>query len=177
PITPQTVTRCDDLAASIFNPDSYGYGRADRDVDVSQALQACRAAVADAPQSARLAYQLARVEALAEEAVQSVARLASPLLADYPPAMLALADAFEDARGVAGNTERASDLRQAAAEAGYAPAMLAVARETQNAYSAALVRSEVSVDVEGQVLDPMLAQLIEIGHVPAYNLYNDYILR
>ena len=177
PITPQTATRCDDLAANIFNPDSYGYGRADRDIDVSQALNACRAAVADAPQSARLAYQLARVEALAEEAVQSVARLASPLLADYPPAMLVLADAFEDARGVAGNAERAAELRQAAAETGYAPAMLAVARETENAYSGALVRGEVSVDVEGQVLDPWLAQLIEIRHVPAYSLYNGYILR
>lgn len=177
PLTPQTATRCDDLAADIFNPDSYGFGRADRDVDVSEALEACRAAVADAPQSARLAYQLARVEALAEEAVQSVARLASPLLADYPPAMLALADAFEDARGVAGSTERAAELRQAAAETGYAPAMLAVARGNEDAYTAALLQGEVNSDVEGQVLDPMLEQLIENGHMPAYGVYNRHILR
>jgi TPR repeat protein len=177
PITPQTATRCDDLAANIFNPDSYGYGRTNRDIDVSEALEACLEAVANTPQSARLAYQLARVEALAEDAVQSVARLASPLLADYPPAMLALADAFEDARGVAGNAERASQLRRAAAATGYVPALLAVAHENDDAYRAALLRGEASSDVEGQELDPMLAQLIEVGHVPAYGLYNAYILR
>jgi len=177
PITPQTATRCDDLAADIFNPDSYGYGLAARDIDVSEALDVCREAVANAPQSARLAFQLARVEALAEEAVQSVARLASPLLADYPPAMLALADAFEDARGVTGNIERASQLRRAAAESGYAPALLAVAHENEDAYRAALLEGEATADVEGQVLDPLLEQLIEIGHVPAYGTYNAYILR
>ncbi|MEO0383025.1 MAG: hypothetical protein AAF234_05670 [Pseudomonadota bacterium] len=177
PITPQTATLCDDLAANIFNPDSYGYGRLSRDIDVSEALEACVAAVADAPESARLAYQLARVEALAEEAVQSVARLASPLLADYPPAMLALADAFEDARGVAGSAERASELRQAAAETGYVSAVFAVASENEDAYRAALLQGEVSSDVEGQVLDPMLEQLIENGHVLAFELYSDYILR
>lgn len=175
PITPQTATLCDELAANLFNPDSYGFGRLSRDIDVSEALDACVAAVADAPQSARLAYQLARVEALAEEAVQSVARLASPLLSDYPPAMLALADAFEDARGVAGNVERATELRQAAADAGYVPAMLAVARENEDAFRAALLEGEITADGEG--LDPMLEQLIEIGHVPAYGLYNRYILR
>jgi TPR repeat protein len=177
PITPQTATRCDDLAANVFNPDSYGYGRLDRDIDVSEALAACSEAVANAPQSARLAYQLARVEALAEEAVQSIARLASPLLADYPPAMLALADAFEGARGVAGNAERASELRLAAAETGYASAVLAVARANEHAYRAALLQGEATADDEGQALDPLLAQLIAIGHVPAYGLYNDYILR
>lgn len=176
-ITPQTATRCDDLAADIFNPDSYGYGLAARDIDVSEALGACRAAVAEAPESRRLAFQLARVDGLAEEAVQSVARLASPLLADYPPAMLALADAFENGRGVAVNQERADALRLAAAEAGYAPAMMAVARAAEDAYNDAIVSGEASVDVEGQVLHPMLEQLLEIGYVPAYDLQNAYILR
>lgn len=174
PLTQGAASACDELAAYPFNPDSYGFGRGDHDIDVTAALDACRAAVADAPNSMRLAAQLARVEGLAEDAVQSVARLASPLLADYPPAMLELAFALRAGRGVAENQERATTLIDAAAQAGYLPALHEVAKAEDEAFRDALVEGETAGE---PVVSPALQRLLDAQYPLAYGLYNRHILR
>lgn len=177
PILQGSATQCDKVAAFPYNPDSYGYGREDIDLDVDEALAACQSAVADEPESKRLAFQLARVEAQAEQSVQSVARLGSELLRTYPPAQYLLAEALRNGRGIAQDHERHLALHQSAAEAGFLPSRLRLATEAENAFTQALVLGEQEPLGAKEPLETHLAMLMDAEYLPAYALYNDYVLR
>lgn len=177
PVGQTPATLCDELAAIPYNPDSYGFGVEDYDLNVNEALSACRSDAAQDPQSMRLAFQLARVEALAEQSVQSVARLGSPLLEDYPPAMYLLAQALSPGTGIAQDVSRARAFHQDAAEAGFLPSMMSLARLDNDAYVDGLVSGEQQPLGAEEPLNRHLARLMEAGYLPAYGLYNDYILR
>lgn len=177
PIISGSETHCDNVAAFPYNPDSYGYGREDIDLDVNEALAACRSAVANNPESKRLAFQLARVEANAELSVQSVARLGSELLRTYPPAQYLLAEALRNGTGIAQDEERHLTLHQSAAEAGFLPSRLRLAMEAENAFTQALVLGEQEPLGAKEPLETHLAMLMDAEYLPAYALYNDYVLR
>lgn len=177
PITRTPATRCDELAAIPYNPDSYGFGREDDDIDVNEALTACRSVVAQTPQSMRLATQLARVEALAEQSVQSVARLGSELLRGYAPAQFLLAKALRDGDGIAENPDRSTELFTQAAEAEFLPARMQLARDADLAYREALVSGQSEPLGADEPVEPHLALLMEAGYVPAHLLYSSHILR
>lgn len=177
PLTRTPATRCDELAAFPYNPDSYGFGREDDDIDVNEALTACRSDAAQNPQSMRLAFQLARVEALAEQSVQSVARLGSPLLQDHPPAMYLLAQALNNGTGITQDKTRSRALHEDAAEAGFLPSRMRLAMLDNDAYVDGLVSGEQQSLGAEEPLNTHLATLMDAGYLPAYGLYNDYILR
>lgn len=177
PIVRGSATQCDHVAAFPYNPDSYGYGREDVDLDVNVALTACRSAVANNPENKRLAFQLARVEANAELSVQSVARLGSELLRTYPPAQYLLAEALRHGTGIAQDEARHLALHQSAAEAGFLPSRLRLATEAENAFTQALVLGEQEPLGAKEPLETHLAMLMDAEYLPAYALYNDYVLR
>lgn len=177
PIATGAATRCDEYAAFPYNPDSYGYGREAADLDVNDALAACRAAVAENPQSQRPAFQLARVEAHAEQSVQSVARLGSALLRAYPPAQYLLAEALRTGTGIAQDNDRHLDLHQTAADAGFLPSRMRLAEEADEAFVETLISGEQQPLGAKEPLEPHLATLMDAGYLPAYELYNRYILR
>lgn len=177
PLGPMSATLCDELAAIPYNPDSYGFGREDHDIDVNEALAACRSDAVQDPQSMRLAFQLARVEALAEQSVQSVARLGSALLQDHPPAMYLLAQALNNGTGITQDKARSRALHEDAAEAGFLPSRMRLAMLDNDAYVDGLVSGEQQPLGADEPLNPHLATLMEAGYLPAYGLYNDYILR
>ncbi len=56
-----TVTDCDRFAAHSSDPDKVADGLDSKDIDKAKAIAACRAAIAVAPDNARLLYQLGRV--------------------------------------------------------------------------------------------------------------------
>lgn len=177
PIAQGSATQCDEYAAFPYNPDSYGFGREDIDFDVNEALAACRSAVASDPESKRLAFQLARVEAHAEQSVQSVARLGSELLRAYPPAKYLLAEALRNGTGIAKDYERHLALHQSAADAGFLPARMRLATEADEAFVETLISGEQQPLGAKEPLEPHLATLMDAGYLPAYELYNRYILR
>lgn len=177
PILQGSATQCDKVAAFPYNPDSYGYGREDIDLDVDEALAACQSAVADEPESKRLAFQLARVQAHAEQSVQSVARLGSELLRTYPPAQYLLAEALRNGSGIAQDHERHLALHLSAADAGFLPARMRLAVEADDAFVETLISGEQQPLGAKEPLEPHLATLMDAGYLPAYELYNRYILR
>lgn len=177
PIAKGAATQCDEYAAFPYNPDSYGYGREAADLDVNEALVACRTAVAENPQSQRLAFQLARVEAHAEQSVQSVARLGSALLRAYPPAQYLLAEALRTGTGIAQDDDRHLNLHQSAADAGFLPSRMRLAKAADEAFLDALISGEQQPAGVAEPLEPNLAALIDVGYLPAYGLYSNYIQR
>lgn len=177
PIAIGSATQCDEYAAFPYNPDSYGFGREDSDLDVNEALAACRSAVAENPESKRLAFQLARIESRAEQSVQSVARLGSELLRTYPPAQYFLAEALRNGTGIAQDDERHLDLHRSAADAGFLPSRMRLATEADEAFLDALISGEQLPLGAEEPLEPHLARLMDVGYLPAYDLYNGYILR
>jgi tetratricopeptide (TPR) repeat protein len=58
--TPAPLTECDRLAANPPDPDRISPGIARENVDLPAAINACKAAVAQYPDTARLSYQLGR---------------------------------------------------------------------------------------------------------------------
>jgi TPR repeat protein len=73
------MTDCDRLAANPPDPDRIAPGVAREDVDLPRAVVACRAAVAQYPDTARLSYQLGRClfyEGQVAEALESFQRAA-----------------------------------------------------------------------------------------------------
>ncbi len=59
--TVSTVTDCDQFAAHSSDPDKVADGLDSKEIDKPKAIAVCRAAVTDAPNNARLLYQLGRV--------------------------------------------------------------------------------------------------------------------
>ncbi|MGD1886559.1 MAG: hypothetical protein ACFB01_05445 [Cohaesibacteraceae bacterium] len=175
PILRGQETECDVLAAGPSNPDSYGFGLLTSDIDLSAALPACVQALADQPNSRRIAYQMARLEVLSERYADAVARLGGNLLRRYPPAMEMLADLVDEGRGITQDADRATALRERSAEADFGPALTDLARVHEAAVEAALLEDEV-LEGAGEV-HPALQRALDIGHLPAWSLYEDFVLR
>lgn len=76
---PAPITECDRLAANPPDPDRIAPGVPRENVDLAKAIQACRAAVAQYPDTARLSYQLGRClfyQGKVDEALESFQRAA-----------------------------------------------------------------------------------------------------
>eukprot|EP00752_Nemacystus_decipiens_P019343 g17399.t1 len=177
PITQGEATLCDELAGYPYNPDSYGHGFFGSEIDVDAALAACRTAVAENPESMRLVFQLARVEDVAEQSVQSVARLGSTLLEEYAPAQHLLALALRDGDGVAEDWDRHLALLETSADAGYLPSRMRLARIAEDAFVDALQDGEQEALSADAPVEENLAILMDAGYVPAYGLFDNHIIR
>lgn len=177
PIAEGETTLCDELAGYPYNPDSYGHGFFGSEIDVDAALAACRTAVAENPESMRLVFQLARVEDVAEQSVQSVARLGSALLEEYAPAQHLLALALRDGDGVAEDWDRHLALLETSADAGYLPSRMRLARIAEDAFVDALQDGEQEALSANAPVEENLALLMDAGYVPAYGLFDNHIIR
>src|SRR5690606_3665074 len=118
----EAVAACDRFAASPEDPTRPGPGVANRDVVVAKAVAACRKAVSEAPESARMRFQLGRVFELQER--YEAARRAYLAAHDmgYPIATRALGRLYDYGLGVDTEFDKAAAFYRQALDAGFAPA-------------------------------------------------------
>lgn len=164
PIGPGEETACDELAGMLFNPDGNGVGRSDLDINVPAALSACELAVADQPDSPRLATNLARAELKAERAPRAIARLSSSTVEGYAPAQVLLAESLEAGVGVQKNIAKARAFYEAAAAQDYGPALDWLGVQAMTSLAAQIARGEAPADTS---VDANLTRAIEVGYVLA----------
>ncbi|MEM7213905.1 MAG: SEL1-like repeat protein [Pseudomonadota bacterium] len=117
------VLKCDFASGRRYSQDTRGKGVAHREIDVADALPACKEAVDLYPDSPRLQYQLGRVLGKAEAERASVKWIRKAADANYPPAMVVLANLYHNGNAVPRNQGRAQELFESAACAGDAWAM------------------------------------------------------
>ena len=85
-VDPNAVTECDERAAHPRDPRKISPGRSTRDIDLPKAVAACREAVANQPDNARLNYQLGRVLTYSGAMDEALPYLTKAADADYPQA-------------------------------------------------------------------------------------------
>ncbi|MDW8258493.1 MAG: hypothetical protein RML32_03530 [Gammaproteobacteria bacterium] len=83
----QTPTRCDELAAHGEDPHRVAPGREREQIDLPQAIEACRAALAADPKNPRLHYQLARVLGYSGRGAEGIPHREAAVAANYPQAL------------------------------------------------------------------------------------------
>ncbi|MEQ1901844.1 MAG: tetratricopeptide repeat protein [Devosia sp.] len=125
------VAACGDLAASPFEAGRDGRGVAeDKDLFLEAAGSTCEEAVQQNPDSAAAATWLGRVYLQIGRGPDAVLLLESAAAADNPYAKLLLSGVLADpyAYGTNGDFDRSILLRAEAAEVGFAPAQVALAK-------------------------------------------------
>jgi len=85
-IAAASVTPCDRLAAHPSDPDAIVAGVPRDEIDVDAAIEACRAAVEEDPESGRLNYQLARVLTYDGRLQEAAPYMQAAVEANYPQA-------------------------------------------------------------------------------------------
>ena len=128
------VATCDKAAASpqdVDRPSGVPGVELNR-IDPPAAIEACRAAVAAAPQERRMAFQLARALDVAGQDAQAREFLEKAVAADSISAMSDLALMLETGEGGPADLSRAVALFDRAAEAGNITAMRNIAIEFEN---------------------------------------------
>lgn len=125
------VVACGDLVASPFEAGREGRGVAeDKDLFLEAAGSTCEEAVRQSPDSASAATWLGRVYLLTGRGPDAVPLLEQGVAAGNAFAMLLLSGVLADsyAYGTNGDFDRGLSLRAEAAEAGFAPAQVALAK-------------------------------------------------
>lgn len=173
PVSDATTTECDRLAGFPFSPDSYGYSRLDHEIDVQSAKLACEKALSENPKSARLNFNMARVELLSERSERAVGLLTGAVLKNYPPAQYLLAEALTHGWGVEPNEELAGKLYRASASADFAPALYRLAEKAIKLRKQQIAKGEQPVNQE-QVI-PELQRAVDLGYLPAYASFFDHV--
>lgn len=175
PILSGQATQCDRLAGMLYNPDSYGFSRSNTDLDVPEALEACQVALSRSPQSLRLAANLARVELMAERAPRAVARLTSPMLADYAPAQYLLGRSFENGWGVEKDLGKAHALYAASAAQDFAPALHKRAEKIDKDRAQRIAEGLETDD--DKTVEANLDRAVALNHHPSMGLYFNHSLK
>jgi WD40 repeat protein/TPR repeat protein len=117
---------CDRLAGDVNDPRRHGPGLALNAIRPNEALPACQAAVAAAPDELRFRYQLAlaRVAAKQSEGIEQLKDLANR---GYPAAIYLIALSYQKGINVEKDWSKAFDLYKQAAVGGVLPAYSAIA--------------------------------------------------